>query len=314
MGKGLLIVDENKPYRNMLIRLLERSGLFANFYEAGNVLEAKACLESARRVDMVVLDLMAPGDGGLDVISWARGELRHRELPIIVLTVENRGDIKAKCLRAGASDYMVKPFDPVELSARMGLLMKRREVQEELRRRNRELLRINEVLRQYAVFDELTRLYTKPYFIEDTAKEMKRCERYNMPMTVMLVDLDDFDKVAGELGRATGDEVLKGVAEILRCSVRESDMVGRYGPEQFILKLANTGIEGAVVPAERIRASVEDKIFNCGGRAFKTTASIGVTDYPAHSTEGIDRLLGRAGHALDEARAAGKNRVVASRA
>jgi two-component system cell cycle response regulator len=313
MGKVLLIVDDNKPYRKMLISMLERAGLFTTFYEAGDTFEAKACLESERRVDLVVLDLIMPRRGGLELIRWARGVERHRELPIMVLSVEGGGDMKARCLKAGASDYMVKPFDPVELTARMGLLMRRRETQEELKKRNRELLKINEELRQYAVFDELTRLYTRPYFIEDVAKEMKRCERYKVPMSVMLVDLDGFDELTGTFGRATGDEILRDVADMLRGSVRESDSVGRYGPEQFILKLANTGIDGAVVPAERIRASIEEKLFTCGGRPCRATASIGVADYPANAPEGTDRLLGRVGHALDEAKSAGRNRVAASR-
>lgn len=312
MGKGLLIVDDNRPYRKMLIKMLEGAGLFTDFYEAGDGLEAKAFIESGTKVDVVIIDIILPRHGGLEVIRWARGKERHRELPIMVLTAESRGEIKARCLRMGASDYMVKPFDPEELAARIGLIMKRREARDELKKRNLELLKLNEKLRQDAVFDELTRLYTRPYVIEDMNQEMKRCQRYKVPMTVMLVDLDDFKELTDTLGRASGDLVLRGVADILRDSVRESDMVGRYGPQQFILKLAHTGLDSAVIPAERIRASIENKSFTCGGGEYRMTASIGVADFPAHAPEGMDRFLGRVGHALEEARSAGRNRVVAA--
>lgn len=311
MGKGLLIADGDKQYRRTLIEMLDRASPFTDFYEAGDDLEAKALLESGPRVDMVVLDLVLPRHGGLEVISWARGKERHRELPIMVLTAEDSGDIKATCLQMGASDYLVKPFDPVELAARIGLLMKRKDAGEDLKKQIQELLRINEKLRQDVMFDELTRLYTRPYFIEDVTHEMKRCRRYKVPMTVMLVDLDNFKELTATLGRAAGDKVLRGVADILKGSVRESDVVGRFGPQQFILKLAHTAIEGAVIPAERIRATIEKKQFTCASGACSTTASIGAADFPAHAAEKIDRFLGRVGLALDEARIAGKNRVVA---
>ncbi|HLB24852.1 MAG TPA: diguanylate cyclase, partial [Nitrospirota bacterium] len=224
--------------------------------------------------------------------------------------VETRGEMKARALEMGASDYMEKPFDPVELAARINLVLRRREVGDELQKKNRELAEINRELRMYSIMDELTKTYSRPYFFENMTAEMKRCARYMIPLSLMLVDLDNFEDITGVLGREAGDQVLRDVAEILRHSVRDSDAVGRYGDGEFIVNLVHTDGHGALVPAERIRESIAHLELPSGGRQVRTTASIGVAEFRLKSPQSREEFLRLADQALREAKTTGRNKVV----
>jgi len=314
MSKGILIVDDSKPFRDMVKTVLSKEGLFRHYYEAGDGGEAIRLLKAGHEIDMVLTDIVMPKVDGIDVITWARGNDGFRDLPILVISVDGRGDMKAMGLNLGASDYVVKPFDQVELIARIKLLLKRKEVQEELKRTNEELMRINAELKRLSITDDLTQLYNRSHFFEKLALEMKRCTRYKMYMSLMLIDLDDFKKVNDTFGHQAGDEVLKEVSKILASCVRDSDAVGRYGGEEFILYLVHTDLEGASLPAERIRAAVEEKVFAFSEGTYRITVSAGLASFPgaAHIGHmGREEFIKRADIALYEAKTTGKNRVVA---
>jgi len=310
LERGVLIVDDSKAVREMVRDVLAREGLFGNFYEAGNGEEAIEALKSGSCIDLVLMDLIMPKVDGIKLISWIRGTNSCRDLPILVLSVEGRGEMKAKGLNLGASDYVVKPFDEGELVARIKLLLKRKDVQDDLKRKNVELVKINEELKKLAVTDELTQLFNRSYFLEQLSTEMNRSVRYKVPMTLLMVDLDNFKKVNDTFGHLAGDEVLKDVAAILPQCVRESDVVGRYGGEEFVICLVHTDKDAAMVPAERVRSSVADKVYAFSEGTFRTTASIGVVYFGGDPTVGRDELIKRADAALYRAKADGKNRIV----
>ena len=114
MGRCVLIVDDNRLFRKMVKNILAREGLFDEYLEAGDGEEAIRLLQSeAVDVDLALVDLIMPRSGGVDIINWARESERYRDLPIVVLTVESRSEVKAQGFDIGASDYIVKPFDPI---------------------------------------------------------------------------------------------------------------------------------------------------------------------------------------------------------
>ncbi len=178
-----------------------------------------------------------------------------------------------------------------------------------LKRRNEELQRANEVLEQLSITDGLTKLHNHRFFQDHLTREIKRVRRTGEPLSMLLIDIDDFKSLNDRLGHAAGDELLKGIARTLNGSVRESDFLARYGGEEFVVVAANTDLPGAVHLAEKVRTEVAESSFvvDESMQVFKITVSIGVAEY-----QGNRKAFFRAAdRALYRAKAEGKNCVVA---
>jgi diguanylate cyclase (GGDEF)-like protein len=180
----------------------------------------------------------------------------------------------------------------------------------ELKSRNEELQRANEVLSQLSITDGLTKLHNHRYFQDSLTREIKRQSRTGKPLSVLLVDLDDFKALNDRLGHASGDELLMRVASIMDATVRESDLLARYGGEEFVVLATDTDLEGAVALAEKIRMAVEQAphIVNESLRPVRITVSIGVAQYAGNRR----RFFESADRALYRAKDQGKNCVVAA--
>jgi diguanylate cyclase (GGDEF)-like protein len=182
--------------------------------------------------------------------------------------------------------------------------------QKRLTEQNEELHRANEVLAQLSITDGLTKLHNHRYFQDHLTREIKRVSRTGEPLSMILMDLDDFKRLNDFYGHAAGDELLVGVANILIDSVRESDLLARYGGEEFVILATGTSWEGAVKMAEKIRMSIETSrhIVDDSMRPIRVTISAGVATY-----EGDRRAFFQAAdRALYDAKAQGKNCVVAA--
>lgn len=310
-GWNVMIVDDSRTTRDMVSAVLTSDDIFGAIYEAGDGHEAIDLLESGVRVDLIIMDIRMPRMDGFELINRIRVSDAFGEVPILVLSVDGRSEIKTMGLNIGASDYVVKPFDQGELLARAKLQIRRKVIQDELKKRNRDLAEINEKLKTLAVTDELTGLSNRSHFFEKMDKEMKRCRRHGIPMTVLLIDLDDFKNINDTHGHIAGDEVLRTVSSVLASCVRDNDAVGRFGGEEFIVYLVHTSALEAAVPAERIRESVAGTEFEFAGKACRVSASVGVASYPA-ADDGESRVdfMKRADAALYEAKRNGKNAVV----
>jgi diguanylate cyclase (GGDEF)-like protein len=180
----------------------------------------------------------------------------------------------------------------------------------QLKNQNGELQKANEVLSQLSITDGLTKLHNHRYFQEILIREIKRQTRTQKPLSMLLVDLDDFKTLNDRLGHASGDELLMRVASIMDASVRDSDLLARYGGEEFVVLATDTDLEGAVRLAEKIRMAVEQArhIVNDSLRPVRITVSVGVAQYSGNRRlffESADRALYRA---KDQ----GKNCVIAA--
>jgi diguanylate cyclase (GGDEF)-like protein len=173
-----------------------------------------------------------------------------------------------------------------------------------------EKAQLLEEIKQLSITDHLTQLYNHRYFRERLKEEFERSRRYNMPLSVVLADLDDFKQYNDEFGHLTGDHVLKKVARIIKANVRKADVVARYGGEEFILVLPQTNLEAALRVAERVRQAVERHVFKKGQKVLGSlTLSAGIACYPYHAGT-QDELIGAADEALYEAKKQGKNRCI----
>ncbi|MDX1494301.1 MAG: GGDEF domain-containing protein [Longimicrobiales bacterium] len=160
-------------------------------------------------------------------------------------------------------------------------------------------------------YDQLTGLLTKESLYVAFERELDRCLRYDLPMSVLMMDLDRFKSVNDTHGHLMGSHVLAEVGGIIRHCIRSEDVSARYGGEEFITYLAETGSEGARLCAERIRAAIEDHVFVLDDVSIRVTISIGTATAPGNGTS-IKELVGRADEALYKAKETGRNRVCVS--
>lgn len=171
----------------------------------------------------------------------------------------------------------------------------------------------NARLEALAHTDPLTQLLNRRALTVRLVAELERVRRYNSPLTMLMIDIDHFKAINDTHGHLAGDEVLRGVAGMLLRAVRSVDMVARYGGEEFVIALPETGEQGAVAFAERLRQRVESHPFPEVTAAHKrgVTVSIGVSTFPAPHVESAEDLFARADAALYRAKERGRNRVCA---
>jgi diguanylate cyclase (GGDEF)-like protein len=177
-----------------------------------------------------------------------------------------------------------------------------------LAEKNEELQRANEILSQLSITDGLTKLHNHRYFQDHLTREIKRVSRTQSPLSLILLDIDDFKMLNDTYGHAAGDEVLVSLAAIMNDSARESDLIARYGGEEFVILMPNTDLAGAVHLAEKIRMAVETTRLIIGDtmKPVDVTISLGVALFNGHRRE----FFADADKALYRAKAAGKNCVI----
>lgn len=193
-----------------------------------------------------------------------------------------------------------------DLSALNAML---RENEEKLRHSLAEKDRLVQRLNDLATHDGLTGLYNHRTFHKLLEDELARAKRFGRPLSLLMLDVDLFKRVNDAHGHLAGDALLKGLSDLLVKQARAIDRVCRYGGEEFTVILPETGADGATGIAERLRAAVEERLFDIGnGRAAGVTVSVGVVTYPVHA-DLPDKLIDAADNALYAAKQAGRNRV-----
>ncbi|MGL1862267.1 MAG: diguanylate cyclase [Pseudodesulfovibrio sp.] len=286
MSTKVLIVDDNDGVRRMIKMHLDIAG----DYEAHEAANGEECVKAVRTLqpDVVLLDIMMPVMDGIEACRQLREDPATASVYIIMLTAKAKVEDKVEGLDSGADDYLAKPFAPEELLARI--------------RRGSKVVDD----RRIALFDPLTNLYNRRSFDSFFERELARSNRYGSHLSVILVDIDHFKKVNDTYGHPVGDDVLKRLAKILKESIRTSDMVCRWGGEEFVILMPETDLEAAAEKAESVRKSIEAYTFPKVGQL---TASFGIS-YPLKD-EAAMVLFERVDQALYQAKDTGRNRVVA---
>ena len=174
--------------------------------------------------------------------------------------------------------------------------------------RNMRLQQANEVLNQLSITDGLTKLHNHRFFQDHLTREIKRVSRSHEPLSMLLIDLDDFKQLNDRFGHAAGDELLTRMAPILNTAVRETDLVARYGGEEFVILALNTDAGGACALAEKVRTAIAESSFILDDslRPLRVTVSIGVAQFRGNRK----RFFQKTDEALYRAKAAGKNCTV----
>jgi diguanylate cyclase (GGDEF)-like protein len=302
MPPTLLIIDDSATLRQQVKDILEESNLFGTFLEAVNGIDGfKMLLEN--NVDVVLCDLEMPGMDGLRFLDMRKSRVESRDIPVILLTGLEGPQQKVKGLERGASDYVTKPFDPGELIARVKVQLKIKQLQDHLREQNKKLEELSNT-------DPLTQLANRRFLMQSLEKEFQRSLRNNLPLSMIMADIDHFKRINDTCGHQQGDVVLKAIAETLTDQLREYDLAARFGGEEFALLLPGTELAQATSVAERLRKRVASLKFEGGLKQLSVTISLGVVSGPREGIQGIDDMVRLSDDALYAAKREGRNRVV----
>jgi diguanylate cyclase (GGDEF)-like protein len=318
----ILVVDDSPTMLALVSDILISHGYRVRQAENGKI----ALDEIARsRPDLVLLDVMMPEMDGYTVCQHMRKDREY--IPVLMITAKGEPHDLVRGIESGADDYISKPFEEMELVARIKSLLRIRTLQKrlyrqnsELEAKNRELERLaqaldraNKELTLLSVTDGLTRAYNHRHFQERLRAEFSRAERYNTLLSCILIDIDHFKQVNDTYGHPVGDQVLVRMVELLQESVRNEDLVARYGGEEFVVLLPETGGARALTLAQRIRERIEREKIRVGdSTTLRVTVSLGVAQYePAggNAVQTPDKLIGAADEALYRAKANGRNRA-----
>ena len=258
-----------------------------------------------QKIDLILLDILLPNMDGFEVVSRLKESETAKNIQIVAIT--NLQDIQSKIkgIELGADDYLIKPINKHELKARVRALIKKKAYLDTLHDSY-------ETAVHSAITDKLTGLYNRAFFGHFLGLELKRADRQKVPVSLIMMDIDDFKQCNDNFGHLVGDELLRELGKIIKSSVREIDLAARYGGEEFALVLPNTDKSGAIIVAERIRKTVSEHVFLPGTGtvlpAQKICVSSGVSVYPQEATTEED-LIRKADEMLYEAKNQGKDRV-----
>jgi len=252
--------------------------------------------------------VVATGLAGFDPLrlcSQLRSLDRTRFLPIVLLAETGEEELVMRGLDLGVNDYLTRPVDEQELTARLRTQIRRKRYNEELRSSVAQTI-------EMAVTDALTGLYNRRYLDSHLKTLFDRAAARGRPLSLMITDIDRFKPINDTHGHAAGDEVLREFAQRLRKNVRGIDLACRYGGEEFVVVMPDTERAVAETVAERIRNEIESQAFAaCSGtQSLRVTVSIGVASILPEG-DSAEALMKRADAALYEAKNTGRNRVVA---
>jgi len=328
----IIVADDDRLAREMLATMLRNAGHLVE-----TVIDGQEAVERATHghFDLVLLDIVMPRLSGLEACRILKSMTSDGFLPVVLVTVKTDTQSRVEGLRIGADDYVCKPFEEAELLARITSMLRIKRLHDQMALQKSRFERLS-------VHDELTGLYNYRYLHTRLSEEFKRAERYHEPFACVMVDVDQLRAVNEVSGRKEGDLALKRVSDCIRRSVREVDVIARYGGDEFLVVLPSTHFAGSVVVAERIwrevlgrpieldahearlraegeRAAVEAEPSPPSGRHDGSTAwasgprdisvSIGVALYPSRDVRTKDALLRAADAALGQAKREGGNRI-----
>ncbi|MFZ5894028.1 MAG: diguanylate cyclase [Myxococcota bacterium] len=296
-GSCIVIADDDRLTRDAVCSVLRAHG-----YVVDAVGDGQAAVERVARggVDLVLLDILMPRLSGLEACRLIKGMTSDSFLPVVLLTVKTDSASRVEGLKIGADDYVCKPFDERELIARVEAMLR-------IKRLHDHVAEARAKLEQLSMRDELTGLYNYRYLHPRMSEEFKRAERYHDPLACLVIDIDRLQAHNDSGGRPLGDRIIRSVADSLRRSLREVDVVARFGGDEFLVLLPSTHFAGSVTVAERIWRDVSERPLP--GEGAKVTLSVGVALFPSRDVRTKDQLLRASDAALHHAKREGKNRV-----
>lgn len=330
----ILLVDDNEDMLETLKHLF-------TLYEFEVLLakNGKEAVDIAKQESpsLIVLDALMPVMNGFEACKQLKAGQKTKDIPVIFLSANYTEDShRVLGLELGADDYILKPFNAKELVTKVKSILNRREFIKKLREENKHLLKQQNVydkeleelkkqtqeLQREVITDSLTGVYNDNYFLQRLNEEFFRSKRYKDDLSIVLIDIDYFQKINNEYGEQAGEYIMMKVANVILNNTRNADIVFRIDENRFGVILPNTDENGALHEAERIRKAIDstdiinEEFFDLSIAVHKrkhgiknVTVSIGITSLSG-SIEAPQDLIKDAEEALKKAKAEGKNKSI----
>jgi two-component system cell cycle response regulator len=283
----ILVIEDEKEASETIGSVLYSAGHNVNL-----VTSAKEGLKMLRDIHCaaVITELRMPDMSGDELVRAIKN--LDPKISVIVVTPYLFINSAIEVMESGAFGYITKPFNPSEIRIVVEHAVERYFLMDEADKKS--------YYYDLSILDGLTGVYNHRYLHEVLDREITRARRYPQHLTIVMCDVDNFKKYNDTNGHMAGDELLRGLTNLFVRSVRNLDMVFRYGGEEFVILMIETDKKGANLAAERI--------LNLVRLSLPTTISVGISDYPADATE-KDVLIGKADKALYQAKTTGKNKI-----
>jgi diguanylate cyclase (GGDEF)-like protein len=304
----ILIVDDNPANLSVLSKVLKSSGLKVRVATDG-----KSAIEQVQYdpPDLILLDVKMPGIDGFQTCQCLKSNLNTQDIPVIFMTALADTEYKVKGLSLGAVDYITKPFQEVEVLARVRVHLQLRFLTQQVMEQSTALRQANQELQRLAHLDGLTELANRRRFDEYLHDQWQRLQREKAPLSLILCDVDYFKSYNDYYGHQAGDDCLKQVANALKkCLKRPTDLVCRYGGEEFAAILPNIGLKEAIQVVQLMQSSVQNlNLVHCQSPISKNvTVSLGISSQIPNPDWSVNLLIKATDAALYEAKKLGRNR------
>lgn len=297
--KKILLINDDvvqaKNIKQMLLKITQNVKVISNSDELDIINEYTP--------DLVIISSTLENEDPLRISVILRGKAEISGVVIILQIDEDGMPLVVKGIELGINDYFVYPIEESELLARIRTQLRRKQYQDNLRNDLEQSVNL-------AAKDGLTGLFNRRYFDIHLKQMIEKANKESIKLYLLMCDIDNFKHVNDTYGHQAGDKVLTIVSRILKNTLRVTDLIARFGGEEFTILLTDIDISKAIETAERVRVKIEYMDFHIEDQIepLKKTISIGVTEYKKE--ESIESFIERADKAMYEAKTTGKNKVV----
>ena len=282
----VLIVENSTSLGEQYAAILRGAGMMPR--AVSNLAQLNDVLEEFRP-ELILMDMYMSECNGVELAQVIRQHSGHVSVPIVFLSKETDLDRQLAALDFGG-EFLIKPIQPAQLISAVGARVER-----------------HRLILSFMTRDGLTGLLNHTRTKEELDREVARAARTNRPVGFAMIDIDQFKRVNDAYGHAAGDGVIKRLTQLLRQRLRKTDLIGRYGGEEFAVVFPDTDARSAAEVIDRIREDLAHLLYRAGAEKFTVTFSAGVADYPSFPNP---IALGQAADkALYDAKHQGRNRV-----
>jgi len=298
MAHAILIVDDDLAIKESVEEYLKL--LAYEVKSAENAHEAIEILKSFP-AEVVLTDIMMQGMDGLELTRIIKDD---NDVDVMVMTGYSADYSYEEAIKAGASDFIFKPFRFEELDLRIKRVLREAAFK-------KERAKLLAEMEQLAITDALTGLYNSRQFFHQIKQEIQRYARYSRSLSLLILDIDFFKKYNDTWGHMEGDKVLMGIGRIIKSCMRSMDTAYRYGGEEFAVILPETGLKKACVVGARIKDNIAKELFTPEpGTTQSVTISIGASQL--HDGEDFTSFIKRTDKALYKSKETGRNKLTYS--